>query len=78
MRFPPTVIITRSGSDFCGLNLATTQAYVTVLPWGTCDFFMNSIVSVPVFVLVPTPLASRPNLILYTLSPKYFRYQIFN
>ena len=61
MIFPPTVILTRSGSAFCGLNSATTRAYVTVLPLGTYDFFMNSIVSVPVLVLVPTPFASCPN-----------------
>ena len=61
MIFPPTVIITRSGSGFCGINLATNWAYVTVLPWGTCDFFMNPIVSVPVFILFPTPFYSRPN-----------------
>ena len=59
MRSPPTVILVRYTSSFCGRMLQQMRPYVARLCRGTCAFWMKNHVSVPLMFLMTW--RRRPN-----------------
>jgi hypothetical protein len=63
MRLPPTVNLVLFFSFFSGHTQHTNDPYVMsfLQSWGVSFLCMNWIVLVGFLILLPTPLASRPN-----------------
>ena len=65
MQSPPTVNLVLFFSFFSGHTLHANEPYMAsfMQSWGMSFLRMNQIVLVGFLILLPTPLASRPNLL---------------
>jgi hypothetical protein len=59
-RLPPTMIRTLFISSFSGLTATTVLAYVTLFPFGTCDFLIHRQKLVPYTLCVPSAFLPTP------------------
>ena len=74
MQLPPTVNLVLFFSFFSGRTLHMNGLYVTsfLQSWGMSFLCMNWIVLVGFLILLPTPLASRPNLLADDMLYSFF------
>ena len=74
MRSPPTVNLVLFFTFFSGRMLHTNDPYVMsfLRSWGMSFLRINWIVLVGFLILLPTPLASRPNLLAEDMLHCFF------